>query len=184
MDGHPILMSPIEFERQVRLLLDALGADLDSYTSEHREQLDGSDGTYEIDVSVRFNAMNADFLVLVECKHQKANIKRDIVQVLHSRLQSTGAHKGIIFATTGFQRGAIEYAQVHGIALVRFADGATSWMTRSAGPNLPPPPWANISEYVGWWTRLTDEGNEQHTIVSTRNPQYFQEFLAGPQNAT
>src|SRR5690606_35117652 len=91
MDEQPITMSPIEFEQQVKTLLDVLGADLNSFCSTHREQLTGSDGNYEIDVSVRFNAMSVNFLVLVECKHQKAPVKRDIVQILHARMQSTGA---------------------------------------------------------------------------------------------
>lgn len=183
MDEQLATMSPIEFEQQVKALLDKLGADLNSFRSEHREQLAGSDGTYEIDVSVRFTAMGAQFLVLVECKHQRTPIKRDVVQVLHDRLQSTAAQKGIIFATTGFQRGAIEYAQAHGIALVRIADGSSSWITKSVGPKRPAPSWLNIPRYVGWWTQLTEEGNEQCTLVSTRDPECLQKFLGIPESA-
>jgi restriction system protein len=170
-------ITPEEFEKEVMSLLDALGARLDSFKSLHREDLSGTDGTYEIDVSVRFTALNSAFLVLVECKHQHAPVKRDIVQVLHSRLQSTGAQKGIMFATAPFQRGAIEYAQAHGIALVRIADGSSCWMTRSAGPKPPPPPWADIPKYVGWRTQLTDEGSERYTLVTAETPEHLREFL-------
>ena len=42
----------------------------------------------------------------VECKHDKSRVKRDRVQELWAKIQSVGAHKGILFATAGFHSGA------------------------------------------------------------------------------
>ena len=73
-----------------------------------------------------------DFLVLFECKRHKSPVKREHVMVLHAKLQSTGAQKGVIVAASGFQSGALEYAQAHGIACVRLVDDAWTYLSRAA----------------------------------------------------
>ena len=87
------------------------------------EKIEGSDGTYEIDVTARFEVLGASFLVLAECKHHKNPIKREAMQVLYDRLRAVGANKGMMFSTSGFQKGAIEFARAHRIALIQIVDG-------------------------------------------------------------
>jgi restriction system protein len=171
-------LSPEGFELLVKSWLDAAGKGLKSYESFHRERLDGSDGTYEIDVKATFEEFGATFTVLAECKHQKSPIKREAVQVLYDRLRTTGSHKGIMFATTAFQRGAIEYAKTHGIALVQVADGQTSYVTKSYGPSQKRPPWLNIPKYIGWLVSLTEDGKQSMAVVSVENPEYLNRFLS------
>ena len=153
-------------------ILDGAGLDLSEFTSRHLESVPGVDGSYVIDVAVRFSALGANFLVLVECKHERRKVERQDVQVLHDKVRSTGAQKGMLFSVAGFQQGAIDYADVHGIALVQLADGSSSWFTRSAGPPAPPPPWANIPEYVGWWCH----GNSM-SIMSSEIGEYTRKAL-------
>ena len=43
------------------------------------------------------------FRVLVECKRYSSRVKREVVQLLHQKLQSIGAHKGIVCCTSGLQ---------------------------------------------------------------------------------
>lgn len=173
----PIQLTPERFELEVKAILEATGVDMASFQAAHREQLEGIDGVYEIDVTVRFRALGAEFLILVECKHQQNPVKRDVVQILHDRIRSTGAHKGMLFATTTFQSGAIAYATKHGIALVRMAEGASSWATRAAGPPTTPPPWAKIPSYIGWRVCHTQDGNERIRIMSKQDPEHCREFL-------
>ena len=151
----PITLSPSEFEEAVKAILDGAGVPLKDYQSEHLASLTGVDGDYIIDVSVTFSALGADFLVLVECKHEKRRTERQDVQILHSKIQSLGAQKGMIFSTAGFQEGAIQYAELHGLALVQIAKGETTYFSRSIGPPKPPPAWADIPKYVGWWRHGT-----------------------------
>jgi restriction system protein len=92
--------------------------------------------------------------------------------VLNDKVSSTGAQKGMLFSIAGFQEGAIEYADVHGIALIQMADGGTSWSTRSIGPSTPPPPWVNIPKHVGWW----HHGNSM-SIMSSEIGEYTREAL-------
>jgi len=168
----PLDLSPREYELAVKDILDGTGMALSEFSSRHLEDVPGVDGSYAIDVTVRFSALGAEFLVLVECKHEKRKVERQAVQVLHDKVRSTGAQKGMLFSVAGFQQGAIEYALVHGIALVQLADGDSSWFTRSAGPPAPPPPWANIPRYVGWWRH----GNNM-SIMSSEIGEYTRKAL-------
>lgn len=149
--GNPVILSPRQFELAVKGIVDAAADGLFDYESKHLERLAASDGEYEIDVAARFKALGANFLVLIECKHHKRKTERKDVQVLHSRLQSLGAQKGMIFSTAGFQTGAIQFAEQHGIALCYLVEGKSNWFTRSGGRPTPPPPCVHIPEYVAWW---------------------------------
>lgn len=173
----PIELTPEQFELEVKAMLEGARAHLKAFEANHREKLEGVEGAYEIDVTVRFEALGANFLILVECKHQRSPIKRESVQILYDRVRTTGAHKGMLFATTTFQRGAIEYAKAHGIALVRIAEGKTFYVTKGLDRPIEPPPWANIPPYMGCFVSLTDEGNLQYSLVSVRHPDALNDFL-------
>ena len=173
----PIELAPEQFEREVRAILQKSNANLKAFEAKHREKIKGVGGIYEIDVTARFEALGAEYLTLIECKHQKNPIKREVVQTLYDKIRTTGAHKGMIFATTTFQRGAIKYASAHGIALVRMVEGKTSYETKAFGAVAEPPPWANIPPYVGYFYSLTDEGNICHTLVSIRYSDALNKFL-------
>lgn len=147
----PLTLSPHEFEMSVKRILDAAAGQLVQYESKHLDSITALDGEYEIDVTARFEAFGVNFLVIVECKHHKRKVERRDVLVLHSKLQSIGAQKAMLFSTGGFQQGAIDYATSHGIALVQLKHGISCYHTKSHGPSMPPPPWLHIPKYVGWW---------------------------------
>src|SRR6266496_455967 len=164
----PVILTPKQFEVEVEKLLINLGSGkLAEFKTNKLENIQGSDGEYEIDIAVRFEALGGSFLVLVECKHHKSPIKRDLVQILYDRLRATGAQKGMLFATTRFEKGAIEYAKQHGIALVQVANGKTSYFTKGVGETIYPP---DLPPYVGWFITLNDEGNETHSRIEKDNP--------------
>lgn len=169
----PLALKPVEFELEVRKILDALGHDIQDYHSEHRERIQGTDGDYEIDVSVRFQALGMSFLVLVECKHYKNPVKREVLQILYDRMRSVGAQKGAIFASSGFQSGALEYASTHNIATVSLVDGRSSYFTKSFGGGaIEPPAFANIPSVAGWLVR----GNS-FSLVSCQYSEALASFL-------
>ncbi|MFZ0751392.1 MAG: restriction endonuclease, partial [Pyrinomonadaceae bacterium] len=101
-----------------------VGLKLPNFKVQRLEKLNTPDGVYEIDVTARFEVLGAQFLVLIECKHHKNPIKRDVVQLLHDRVRAVGAHKGMIFSTGRFQRGAIQFARAHRIALIQIIEGS------------------------------------------------------------
>jgi restriction system protein len=159
----PLTLTPDAFEQLVASTLKKQGVGLKEFAVRHLDPVIGLDGEYTIDVTARFEALGGDFLVLIECKQQQRAVERDVVQVLHDKIRSVGAQKGMLFSTSGFQRGALEYARVHGIALVRVADGRTSYETRALEPIRSYPSW--VPRYVGWLTQLTADGNESRAYL-------------------
>lgn len=149
--NHRARIDGSELEQLAVNLLREAGRGLADFRVGHRELVQAPDGSYQIDVTARFRALDVDFLVMVECKDHVRPVERESVQVLADKKRATGAHKAILFATNGFQRGAVEYATVHGIALVRVLEGALTYETRSAAQTrLPTPsPWANIQHFIG-----------------------------------
>ena len=123
-------LSPADYERAVAALVRDSGQEVTDWQVRHLDPVEGVDGTYIIDVTVRFRLLGADYLTLFECKRHAWPVKREHVQVLHDKLRSTGAHKGVVVAASGFQSGALSYAETHGIACVRLLDGA--WHTKPA----------------------------------------------------
>jgi len=173
-DRYPQLtLTPIEFELHVRSMLNAMGHSLLEYRSEHREVIQGVDGEYEIDVSARFEFLGMEFLVLVECKHYKYSVKRETLQALYDKMRSVGAQKCAVFTTSGYQSGALKYAEVHKIATVKVVDGRSMYFTKSMGTELiEPPPWTNLSPVSGWLI----EGNHR-SVVSEDHGEFLERFL-------
>src|SRR5688572_17040824 len=123
----PACFTPKAFERIVGDYLRYMGGlsrgESPQLVVKEWEVLGSQDGDFEIDVTVRFRTVALNFLMLVECKHHRAPLKREHVQALHTKLLSVGAHKAVVFCTSGFQSGAIAFASRHGIALVHCRPG-------------------------------------------------------------
>ncbi|MDL2082093.1 restriction endonuclease [Streptomyces sp. GXMU-J15] len=164
-------LSPAEYEQAVAGLVQAAGHEVDNWQVQHLDPVEGLDGTYIIDVTVRFRIMGADFLMLFECKRHASPVKREHVQVLKDKLQSTGAQKGVLVAASGFQRGALEYARRHGIACVRLVDGAWAYETRDPFTASP----QTTGEYVAYAREITDHGYRNTLLTDQR--QHVKEFL-------
>jgi restriction system protein len=129
---HKVEMTADDYEVGVKNVISAKGHVLEDFKVTRNEKLKGSDGEYEIDVVARFTILNgAGITVLIECKHHKSAIKRELVLALHSKLLSVGAHKGMMFATSTYQRGAIEFAKAHGLSLVRFIDSELNYAVKA-----------------------------------------------------
>jgi restriction system protein len=171
-------ITSVQFELQVKRFLESTAGKLKDFQTVHRESMDGQDGTYEIDITARFKIFGADFLVLVECKNHKNHIKREQVQMLHAKQVSLSAQKAMLFATTPFQDGAVEYAIQHGIALVRLAHGETSYFARSTSPTPLPD---SLPSYVGWLIAKHDGASDgvSHCLVDPRHPDALNKFLFG-----
>jgi len=122
------MLSPEEFEIFV---LDYFRRTYPFADITHREDIVGVDGEYNIDLTIRFQELGVQFLVLVECKNHKSPIKRDYVQILKDRIRSIGAQKGILVSSSSFQLGAIQYAKTHNIALMRVINDEFRYQIRT-----------------------------------------------------
>lgn len=127
-------ITPAELEQFVGDLFGAAGRDIDGLVVTPHDVVQGTDGTYNFDATVRFPLMGMAFLVLVEVKRHKDPIKRELVQVLHSKMLSVGAQKAVLVSTSPFQSGAVTFANTHGIALLTMTEGRHTFETKGQAP--------------------------------------------------
>jgi hypothetical protein len=123
-----------------------------------------------------------EFLVLVEAKCHRNPIKRELVQVLHQKLQSVSAQKAVLVSTAPFQSGALEFALAHGIALVTVTEGRFTYGTRSVD-QLPVSSRDEATAFglplfVGYgYSRSDCPGSVRVTVISPEYPEYLAEHL-------
>lgn len=117
-------ISPKEFEEFCMHTLSAYAEreGLHAFSILHDQKIQAHDGTYQIDILCEFDALGCRFKVLVECKMTSRPVEREVLSGLHDKMLSIGAHKAIVMSTCGFQSGATEYADAHGIALIQVFD--------------------------------------------------------------
>lgn len=173
-----VAITPTEFENQVKIWLETAAESTIKFNVTARRKLRGSSGEYEIDAVAEFEIFGgAKIIVLVECKYYTSPVKRDVVMLLNAKIQEIGAHKGIVFATSGFQSGALEYARVDGIATVNVVDGDTLYETKAQGVRRSPPPWLDVPRFAGWFISLTSENLERHQLVTEAHTESLTNWL-------
>jgi restriction system protein len=156
-------ISPEEFEKQVMFWLKKVD-EINSISIKHRKVIPGVSGDYEIDVVAKIKIFSgAEIDVLVECKRYSRPVEREKLLSLYAKLQEVGAHKAMIFSTSGFQSGALQYAKDKGIACINCTDGKYLYETKDLSGNHKPPPWLNLPKYAA--ILLEKNGS---TISSTR----------------
>lgn len=150
------------------------------------DKIKGNDGTYDFDVTVRFEFGGMAFTVLVEAKQHKNPIKRELVQVLHQKLQSVGAQKAAMISTAPYQAGALEFARQHGIALATLTEGRFTFETKSREHRPAAMTREEAAEryglptYVGHsYTPGDKPGSTFITILSPEYPEYVAETIFG-----
>jgi hypothetical protein len=185
----PADMSADEFEQFVVDVLQQTAPEVDSLDIKLHEVVAAPDGSYDFDATVRYRLLGMDFLVLVEAKHHRHPIKREVVQVLESKIRSVGAHKGVIVSTAQFQRGALEFAKSHGVALVHVTEGRFTFVQRSASPR--PAPLSRevalemgVPVFVGYCYANGSEPNSTSVTVVSDYPEYAARLLLGTDATT
>jgi hypothetical protein len=178
-------ITPAEFEIFVTSLFKAIEADgtVTNLRIQNHEVIDGMDGCYDFDATVRYELAGMSFLVLVEAKCHKHPIKRELVQVLHQKLQSVGAQKAVLVSTAPFQQGALTFALAHGIALVTVTEGRFTFETK-ASTKPPSPTREQAMERLGLPTfvgHAYSAGDSPRSVRVTRmspeHPEYLCEHL-------
>mgnify|MGYP000956891349 FL=1 len=65
----------------------------------------------------------------------------------------------MLFSTSRFQQGAIDFAKKHGIALVQVIDGKLLYNVKSVNiEKVEIPPWANLPKHCGVMVSKTSNG--------------------------
>ncbi len=132
----PYELSPTEFEKYCVEIFKGYGEkdNLRDFEITHNVKRSAHDSTYQIDMYASFTALGEiKYKILCECKRYKSSVKRDKVVLLYEKLQSLGAQKGILISTSAFQKGAIQYAKEHGIALIQMMERGPEYFSHSSG---------------------------------------------------
>ena len=177
----PADLTPTEFEEWVARVFKAAGTTLDGFEVTLGDRVKGSDGSYNFDATVRFEWAGVRLFVIIEAKMHTNPIKRELVQILHSKVASVGAHKGILVSTAQFQEGALEFARAHGIALIRVTEGRFTIEMKSL--EKPPAPSREaaarfgVEPFVGHWYEAGNDGGIRRTTISPKYPEYTKQLL-------
>ena len=156
----PLEISPEDYEREVlRWLSNASAEEKIEVCLKHRQVVGGHGGDYQIDIVGEMYVFRGTVIkLLVECKRHGRPVERDDVLAFAKKIENTASHKGMMFSTAGFQRGAIKFAKSQGIALVTFVDGKFTYETRHQGPTQDPPSWVVLPKYAGLFFIDADNG--------------------------
>jgi len=174
---YPAELSPEEYERQVVSWLRASAGTLESFEVQHLRHLSGVGGDYEFDAVAEFTLLQgARIIVLVECKRYSQPVERDHVLALWAKLQDVRAHKAMMFATCGFQSGALQYARTYGIATVAFVERKFLYETRAAIPTPEPPHWADVPKFAGILMRH-ENGSITCTSIDVQHTDAISDWL-------
>lgn len=145
-------MNPTEFEMYALQILQDHIKGLNNVKFIHNKVVEAYDGNYQLDGYIEFEVMGVLYKTIVECKHYKYPISREIVQKVYDNLRAIGAQKGIVVSTFNFQSGAIDYAKAHGIALIQMTETEEIFHTRchySVVVNHPYVPRNGGQPYIG-----------------------------------
>jgi len=152
-------ISPTDFEKYALELLQQQTCGLEKVKIVHNKIIKAYDGNYQLDGYIEFEAIGVMYKTIVECKHYKKAISREIVQKLYDNLRALGAQKGILISTSNFQSGAIEYAKIHGIALIQLVEAGEQYCCRGKFNviiNRPYVPYNAGCPYIGVLQRKSD----------------------------
>ena len=174
--AYPVEITPKEYEQQVVSWLRATGNTLETFEVQPLRYLKGQGGDYEFDAVAKLSILKgANITILIECKKYSRPVEREKILALWAKLEDVSAHKAMMFATCGFQSGALKYAKAKGIATITFVRGSFLYETRALDTPSVPPPWAELPEYAG--IMLKEEGIICSTTIYHKNIKPLNEWI-------
>lgn len=178
-------MSPTDFEKYSLQILESKTKGLENVKFVHNKVVEAYDGNYQLDGYIEFEVMGVLYKTIIECKHYRYPISRDIVQKVYDNLRAIGAHKGIVISTSNFQTGAITYAKNHGIALIQMTEAGDLYEARSLCNvimNHPYVPCNGGLPYIGVMIGCGEDGKGVTCSYLSPYSDKLEEFLTDKQN--
>jgi hypothetical protein len=88
------------------------------------DHIDGHDSktSRQIDISIRSHIANHEVLIVIDCKDYKDPVDVKEVGEFSSVVKDVRANKGVMVASHGFTKAAVEMARSHGISTLTFVD--------------------------------------------------------------
>lgn len=85
---------------------------------EHNVKIQGKSTKHQIDVYWKYQVAGIEHKVAIECKNYTKRISIGQVRDFYSVINDIGGTIGIMVTKTGFQKGALTFAEANGISLV------------------------------------------------------------------
>lgn len=171
-------ITPTDFEKYVKSLFERFDSQIKHFEVSHNVREKTNDGEFQIDIKITFDFLGADYITLVECKRHKTPIKREVVQILKDKIERIGAHKGILVSTSDFQKGALDYSKIHGIALANIVDGKLTYSVKSHDKvNIQIPDWVNLPKYCFFWINEIQENSYGRTNLVSDYIKDFEKIM-------
>jgi restriction system protein len=124
-----------DLQNQVARILSECGL-----TVETERRIKTVRGEVEIDVYAEESVRGRKYIILCECKYWRSPVRQNVIHGFRTVVGDTGAHKGYIISTRGFQRGSLSAADLTNIELVtweKFQEAfEESWLTSYFAPLL------------------------------------------------
>ncbi len=139
-----------EFEKFVAELYKDDG----DVTVEHNVTLKGKSGAdRQIDVLITRRTKLHSYQTMVECKYWKNRVERSVVDIVYAGMDDLNISKGVIFTTTGYEAGAVEYAKAKNIDIFLVRD-------------LTPEEWGLPGQVIEFYLHLVTGTIESMTFPS------------------
>ena len=106
-----------DLQKQVALILEESGL-----TAEIEKDILSVRGKIEIDVVASENIDCRTYSILIECKHWKSRIPKNVIHGFRTVVSDTGANIGYIISTNGFQSGSYEAAKYTNVRIVTWEE--------------------------------------------------------------
>ena len=87
-------MTPVDFEKYALQILESKTKGLDNVKFVHNKVVEAYDGNYQLDGYIEFEVMGVLYKTIVECKHYKYPISREIVQKVYDNLRAIRSTEG------------------------------------------------------------------------------------------
>lgn len=110
----------IQYEQLTQSIYQAILSKegVDDIDVEHNVSLKGKSGVeHQIDVLWRFKQAGVEHKVLIECKNYASSLTLEKVRNFFAVLHDIGNSNGLMVTKTGYQSGAIDFAEHYGIGI-------------------------------------------------------------------
>lgn len=108
-----------DFEEFVQMLYETEG---ELVVERDVTEVGKSGAKRQIDVKVTQNTRFHSYVTIIECKRWKEKVNRGLVDILAASVEDLNASKGVLFTTTGYEKGAKEYAESKNIDIFIIRD--------------------------------------------------------------
>jgi Restriction endonuclease len=119
MEGRKLSRQPAwhAYQDEVSTLLTQLG-----FATRTDERIQGARGNHAIDVTARATVAGVPQLWIIECKKWRRPVPKERVLTFIGIINDVGADRGLLFAESGFQAGAIRVAKNTNLTLTSLTD--------------------------------------------------------------